>query len=88
MSDQVSINVTMEVGQSSQTVQVTAESPLLDTSSASMGQVVDSRTIMELPLKDGMVLTHGDACARRDLHAGIGRLRAPVRYGLAIHDVD
>src|SRR5262245_16157050 len=56
VGDQLAINVTMEVGQSSQTVQVTAESPLLDTSSASMGQVVDSRTILELPLKDGMVL--------------------------------
>src|SRR2546425_867155 len=56
VADQVAINVTLEVGQSSQTVQVSAESPLLDTSSASMGQVVDNRTIMELPLKDGMVL--------------------------------
>lgn len=56
VGDQLSINVAMEVGQSNQTVQVTGESPLLDTSSASMGQVVDSRTILELPLKDGMVL--------------------------------
>jgi hypothetical protein len=57
VNDQVTINVGLEVGQASQTVQVNAETPLLDTSSASMGQVVDSRTIMELPLKDGMVLT-------------------------------
>lgn len=57
VGDQMSINVAMEVGQANQTVQVTAESPMLDTSSASMGVVVDSRTIMELPLKDGMVLT-------------------------------
>ena len=56
VADQVAINVTLEVGQASQTVEVKAESPLLDTSSASMGQVVDSRSIMELPLKDGMVL--------------------------------
>jgi hypothetical protein len=57
VNDQVTINVELEVGQASQTVQVYAESPLLDTSSASIGHVVDSRTIMELPLKDGMVLT-------------------------------
>src|SRR5262245_28948870 len=57
VGDQLTINVTMEVGKSSQIVAVTAESPMLDTSSASIGQVVDSRTIMELPLKDGMVLT-------------------------------
>jgi hypothetical protein len=57
VNDQMTINVPLEVGQASQTVQVTAETPLLDTSSASIGHVVDSRTIMELPLKDGMVLT-------------------------------
>src|SRR3989441_4154039 len=56
VNDQVAINVALEVGQASQTVQVSAESPLLDTSSASIGQVVDSRSIMELPLKDGMVI--------------------------------
>ena len=56
VNDQVAINVSLEVGQASQSVQVNAEAPLLDTSSASMGQVVDSRTILELPLKDGMVV--------------------------------
>ncbi len=57
VNDQVTIDITMEVGQSSQSVLVSAESPLLDTSAATIGYVVDSRTIMELPLKDGMVLT-------------------------------
>jgi hypothetical protein len=57
VNDQVTINVALEVGQASQTVNINAETPLLDTSSASIGHVVDSRTILELPLKDGMVLT-------------------------------
>src|SRR5688572_13323897 len=57
VNDQVTIDVQLEVGESSQTVNISAETPLLDTSSASIGHVVDSRTIMELPLKDGMVLT-------------------------------
>jgi len=57
VNDQITIDISMEVGQSSQSVNVTAETPLLDTSAASIGHVVDSRTIMELPLKDGMVLT-------------------------------
>ena len=57
VNDQVAINVEMEVGQASQSVNISAETPLLDTSSASIGHVVDSRTILELPLKDGMVLT-------------------------------
>src|SRR5262245_3350784 len=57
VNDQVAINVELEIGETTQSVVIRAESPLLDTSSASMGQVVDSRTILELPLKDGMVLT-------------------------------
>src|SRR4029077_19248720 len=48
--------MTMEVGEASQSVQVTAETPLLDTSTASMGLVVERRTIADLPSKDGMVL--------------------------------
>src|SRR4051794_5576287 len=47
VNDQVAINATLEVGQASQTVLVSAETPLLDTSSASIGHVVDSRTILE-----------------------------------------
>lgn len=57
VNDEVAINVTMQLGEASETVNVSAESPILDTSAASMGQVVDSRTILDLPLKDGMVLT-------------------------------
>ncbi len=56
-SERVTIDITLEVGEATQTVEVRAETPLLDTSTASMGQVVDVRTITELPLKDGMVLT-------------------------------
>ncbi len=55
-SDRVTIDVTMQVGDASQVIEVSAQAPLLDTSTASMGQVIESRTILELPLKDGMVL--------------------------------
>src|SRR6185369_3673172 len=57
VNDQMAINVALEIGQANQTVEVKSETPLLDTSSASMGQVIESRTINELPLKDGMVVT-------------------------------
>ena len=56
-SERVSLDIPMVLGESSQSVEVTGAPPLLDTSTASMGQVVDARTILELPLKDGMVLT-------------------------------
>ena len=46
----------MQVGEASQSVQVSTEAPILDTSTASMGQVITSQAIADLPTKDGMVL--------------------------------
>jgi hypothetical protein len=53
VNDKATLNVALEIGQASETVRVTADAPLVDTSTASMGQVVDNRRILELPLKDG-----------------------------------
>jgi hypothetical protein len=55
-SERVTIDVAMQVGDTSQSVQVVGETPILDTSTASMGQVIESRAIADLPSKDGMVL--------------------------------
>lgn len=46
----VRIDITMEVGAVSQTIEVTAASPLLEPVTSSIGQVVDQRTVAELPL--------------------------------------
>src|SRR6266508_2851937 len=43
IGDNLDIPVQLEVGQTSETVTVTAETPTLDTTSGSMGQTVDSR---------------------------------------------
>jgi len=53
VNDKVTLNVTLEVGSTTETVRVVSDAPLVDTSTASMGQVVDNRRILELPLKDG-----------------------------------
>jgi hypothetical protein len=55
-SERIAIDVTMQIGEASQKVDVTAETPLVDTSTASIGQVIEGRTITDLPSKDGMVL--------------------------------
>ncbi|MFL6415443.1 MAG: TonB-dependent receptor domain-containing protein [Bryobacteraceae bacterium] len=55
-SDRVTVDVPLQIGGSSQTVAVTGASPQLDTSTASMGQVMDRRAIEDLPTKDGMPL--------------------------------
>lgn len=45
-----SINLTMQLGEVSQTVEVTAETPLLQPDSSSLGQVIAGRQATEMPL--------------------------------------
>ena len=44
------IDLTMQVGEVTQTVEVTGETPLLQTETSSLGQIVDEREATELPL--------------------------------------
>jgi len=53
VNGKATLNVRLEVGQTSESVKVVGEAPLVDSSSASLGEVVDRRRIVELPLKDG-----------------------------------
>ena len=53
VADRIALNVSLQLGDTTQSVQVLAKVSLLDTESASMGSVVDRRQIAELPLKDG-----------------------------------
>ena len=46
----VRIDVVMTVGDVTQVVEVTAQTPLLQTENASLGQVVESRKVLEMPL--------------------------------------
>ncbi len=45
-----SINLTLQLGEVTQTVEVTSETPLLQPDSSSLGQVIDQRQANELPL--------------------------------------
>jgi len=53
LADRVALNIALELGQTTETVQVTGQASLIESSSASLGQVIDNRRIAELPLKDG-----------------------------------
>jgi hypothetical protein len=53
VGDKLQIDLQLEVGSVSDTVNVTTEAPLLDTNTGSAGQVIDRRRISELPLSDG-----------------------------------
>jgi len=53
VSDRLEVNITLEVGQPTEQITVVAETPLLETASASMGQVIDARRVADLPLPHG-----------------------------------
>jgi hypothetical protein len=50
VNQDLEVNFTLQVGQVSQQVQVTAAPPALETANATIGQVVGSRQIVDLPL--------------------------------------
>jgi hypothetical protein len=53
VTESVEVPIVMEVGAVSETVQVTAETPLLTTTDASQGTVIEDRAVVELPLIGG-----------------------------------
>lgn len=59
-TETVSLDIEMKVGQVSESVEVKAETPLLNAADVSLGQVIDQRRIEELPLFAGnaMDLVH------------------------------
>jgi hypothetical protein len=65
VNDRLDVEVSLEVGQSEEVVTVTADTPLLDTATASLGNVVDARRIAELPTP------HGDPYALIGLASGV-----------------
>src|SRR3989442_8789397 len=69
VNDRVELNLTLEVGAVGERVEVIGETPLLETTSASMGQVVDHRRIAELPL------LHGNPMAVLEVAPGIAQAR-------------
>ncbi|HXI74034.1 MAG TPA: carboxypeptidase-like regulatory domain-containing protein, partial [Pyrinomonadaceae bacterium] len=53
VGDKLTIDFILEVGEIREVVNITNALPLLDSASASTGQVIDRRRISELPLSDG-----------------------------------
>jgi hypothetical protein len=53
VNDTLDVNVEMTVGDVSERVEVTASTPLLETTNSSLGQVVDQRRVTELPIQAG-----------------------------------
>src|SRR6266852_4228480 len=50
VQDRIGVNLVLEVGQLTETVEVAASAPALQTDTSYLGQVVDSQKIVDLPL--------------------------------------
>ena len=50
VQQRIAINVTLQVGQISEAVEVTGAAPLLETETSELGQVVDHKRVANLPL--------------------------------------
>lgn len=69
------INLQLEIGQLAETVEVVAEIPLVDTGSATLGQVIENRRVQELPLNGRSAL------ALTLLNAGVIANSGPLQSG-------
>ena len=65
VADRLQLEIALEVGGTVEEVTVSANAPLLDTATASLGNVVDARRVSELPTP------HGDPYALIGLAAGV-----------------
>ncbi len=70
VSDRLELDIALNVGEVTETVTVVGDSPLLETATASLGQVVDSRRVAELPLP------HGNPYHLIQLAPGVGFARS------------
>jgi hypothetical protein len=52
----LNIEIQLELGQAAETVTVTAEEPVLETTSATLGQTFDNKAVMELPVLGNNVM--------------------------------
>jgi len=57
VQQQVTLDMELTVGEVTATVEVSASAPLINTTSATLGQVVENRTIMSMPLSSRNPLT-------------------------------
>lgn len=83
VGDIVELNVQLELGALTDSVSVTAEAPILETGTASLGQVVDNRMISEMPLSGRgvnylMQLSPGAVSTNAPMHGWLPQARGSV----------
>ncbi len=75
VNQNIRLDIAMEIGQLTETINVTAEASLVDTGSATLGQVVENRRLQELPVNGRSAL------AFTFLTAGVVSNSGPTQSG-------
>ena len=70
VDDRLNLELPLQVGGAEESITVTADAPLLETTNASLGQVIDAKRVAELPIP------HGDPYALIGLAAGASFMRS------------
>ncbi|MBI3282028.1 MAG: carboxypeptidase regulatory-like domain-containing protein, partial [Acidobacteria bacterium] len=55
IGDRVRMDIRLELGEVAETVEVTAQAPVLESTGGSMGQVIDSRQFANMPMRSGSI---------------------------------
>jgi hypothetical protein len=71
IADRLTIGIAMDVGLVSERITVTAETPLLESATSNLGQVIDQRRIAELPT------AHGNPYLLMSLSPGVAHTQNP-----------
>ena len=50
VDQKMNLRITLEVGSSTETIEVTGAAPLVDSATSSLGQVIENKQILDLPL--------------------------------------
>ena len=79
VSTTVTQNIQLAVGKVSQQVTITAETPVIDNSTVTIGQVVDQKTVQEIPLNGRHFLDLGFLTAGSVTAPANGFLSQPIR---------
>ena len=55
IGDRLRIDLTLEPGAAAEKIQVTGESPVLETATATVGQVIDQKVLANMPIRSGSI---------------------------------
>lgn len=72
VNDRLQVDITLQVGAAAESITVTGETPLLSTTTAAMGQVIDAKRVADLPL------AHGNPYALIGLAGGVSFRGSPT----------